>query len=537
MEGSPFGRYQLLELLGRGGMGEVWRAFDPTMNRVVALKVLPPNFAGDEVFQERFRREARAAAGLDEPHVVPFYDFGEVEGRLYVTMRLIGGRDMQTLLEYGPLPPARAVHIIEQIALALDAAHRIGLIHRDVKPSNILVAEHDFAYLIDFGIARTTEETGLTSTGATIGTWAYMSPERLNTGRADARADIYALTCVLYEALTGQRPYPGDSLEQQIVGHLTTPPPRPSAFRSGLPAALDAVIATGMAKNPNERYASTIELAKAARSALTTNSPVDTTDDGTATVGDATQREAAQTVKELVRKPDDAAADLPTRQADTVSVGNAPTQLAPAAGSTDRPSRPHTVNPRTKYLIAALASIAVAILAVVAIAVGTESPKGGGAAAPASTPSSATTSTSALVSATTTANGPAQRLMAMVPADANCKPSNPTAGIAVAYCDGPSSARLFNYILYPDMASMNRDFDRAASSDAGSCPGIGRSPQPWHRGAYPALIGGRVLCSVDSSGQADLVWTVDNDLLYGVMFGDSGVTIQPLYDWWKAHYQ
>src|ERR1700724_2056976 len=158
-EGTPFGRYRLLELLGRGGIGEVWRAQDPVNARYVALKVLPANFADDEVFKERFRREARAAAGLDEPHVVPIYDFGEIEGRLFVSMRLINGRDLQDLLGEGPLRPARAVWIIEQIASALHAAHRIGLVHRDVKPSNMLVAEDDFAYLIDFGIARAMDET------------------------------------------------------------------------------------------------------------------------------------------------------------------------------------------------------------------------------------------------------------------------------------------------------------------------------------------------------------------------------------------
>src|ERR1700737_3978519 len=148
VDGTPFGRYRLIELIGRGGMGEVWRGYDPPMDRGVALKVLPQNFAGDQVFQERFRREARAAAGLDEPHVVPFHDFGEVDGRLYVTMRLINGRDLQTMLADGPLAPERAVRIIEQVAKALHAAHRIGLIHRDVKPSNILLDEDDFAYLI-----------------------------------------------------------------------------------------------------------------------------------------------------------------------------------------------------------------------------------------------------------------------------------------------------------------------------------------------------------------------------------------------------
>ncbi|WP_409428393.1 serine/threonine-protein kinase [Mycobacterium sp. SMC-11] len=268
MEGTPFGRYRLVEVLGRGGMGEVWRGFDTVTERTVAVKVLPVHLVDDDGFQKRFLREAKAAASLDEPHVVPIYDFGEVDGRLFVAMRLVDGQDLQTLLTQGPLDPNRAVAIIEQIASALNAAHRIGLIHRDVKPSNILVIEDDFAYLIDFGIARVTGETGLTSTGMTLGTWSYMAPERFRTGTADAGADVYALTCVLHQALTGQQPFPGESLEQIATGHLFDPPPRPSVLRVDVPRAMDAVIATGMAKDPGERYATTRDLARAARAAL-----------------------------------------------------------------------------------------------------------------------------------------------------------------------------------------------------------------------------------------------------------------------------
>src|SRR5246127_2695534 len=219
-------------------MGEAWRAYDTTIKRRGALKLRPPSFADDPVFQERFRREAHAAAALDEPHVVPIHDFGEIDGQLYVTMRLIKGRDLQTVLRDGPLSPARAVAIIEQVAQAVYAAHRVGLVHRDIKPSNVLLGDNDFAYLIDFGIARAAGDTGLTSTGATIGTWSYMSPERFQTGTADARADIYALACVLYESLTGQHPFPGDNLEQVAVAHMLQPPPRPAWPRtptSGMP--------------------------------------------------------------------------------------------------------------------------------------------------------------------------------------------------------------------------------------------------------------------------------------------------------------
>lgn len=271
MDGTPFGRYRLIELLGRGGMGEVWRAHDTAANnRSVAIKLLPPHLAGDASFVQRFRREADAAAQLNDPHVVPIHNYGEIDGRLYVDMRLIEGRDLHTVLAEGPLQPERAVRIVEQVARALHAAHKVGLVHRDVKPSNILLDEDDFAYLIDFGIARGADQTRMTGTGSVIGSWHYMSPERLRAGQVDARADVYALACVLYECLTGGTPFPGDSTEQQIAAHFMEPPPRPSITDPNVPATLDRVIATGMAKDPDQRYATTVELSTAARDAITT---------------------------------------------------------------------------------------------------------------------------------------------------------------------------------------------------------------------------------------------------------------------------
>ncbi|OBH94905.1 serine/threonine-protein kinase PknH/PknJ [Mycobacterium sp. E2733] len=268
MNETVFGKYRLLELLGQGGMGQVFRAFDTVTERIVALKVLSPDMAKDDVFKERFRREAHAAAGLTEPHVIPIHGFGEIDGRLYVDMRLIDGRDLESMLAAGPLPPDRGVMIIEQVAAALAAAHRAGLVHRDVKPSNIVVAANDFAYLIDFGIARAMDESGLTGTGMAIGTFAYMAPERFETGRPDHRSDIYSLACVLHECLTGQQPFVEKGTEQQIAAHLTRPPPLPSAILPQVPREFDAVVEKGMAKNPDERYQTATDLARAARSAL-----------------------------------------------------------------------------------------------------------------------------------------------------------------------------------------------------------------------------------------------------------------------------
>ena len=275
LEGTPFGRYRLVELRGRGGMGEVWRAYDTRTDREVAIKVLPAHFADDQMFLQRFRREAHAAARLHNPHVIPIHDYGEIDGRLYVDMRLIEGRDLQTVLVEGPLEPARAARIIEQVAKALHAAHKVGLVHRDVKPSNVLLDEDDYAYLIDFGIARALDETRLTGTGNAIGTFQYMAPERLSDkADDDARADIYALACVLYECLTGEPPFAGNGMAGLVAAHLNAPPPQPSATHPRVPARFDAVIATGMAKDPNQRYATTVELATAAHDAVTAPIPI-----------------------------------------------------------------------------------------------------------------------------------------------------------------------------------------------------------------------------------------------------------------------
>jgi serine/threonine-protein kinase len=269
VEGTPFGRYQLLSLLGRGGMGEVWRAHDTMTDRVVAMKLLPGQYSDDPTFQQRFRREAHAVARLNSPHVIPIHDYGEIDGRLYVTMRLVEGRDLQAVIAEGPMQPPRAVRIIEQVAKALHAAHRVGLVHRDVKPSNVLLDEDDFAYLIDFGIARATDDTRMTSTGNAIGTFQYMAPERMSDTPDDARADTYALACVLYECLTGQTPFTGSNMASLMYAHVHVPPPRPSATKPDVPQQFDGVIATGMAKDPDQRYATAIELSMAAQEAIT----------------------------------------------------------------------------------------------------------------------------------------------------------------------------------------------------------------------------------------------------------------------------
>ncbi len=265
---TRFGPYLLKRLIGSGGMGSVYEAQDTVMDRVVALKLISGAYAQDPEYRQRLQREARIAGRLQDPHVVPVHATGEIDGQLYVDMRLINGTDLETLLRSGPLPPPKAVAIVRQIASALDAAHAAGVMHRDVKPGNILVTADDFAYLVDFGIANAATEQKLTQMGDVLGTWAYMAPERFlgDPTQVTPRADTYALACVLFEALTGSLPFSGD--HTSLIGaHLTQPVPRVSS-RTGLPSALDDVLARGMAKQPGERYATSGEFARAAEAAL-----------------------------------------------------------------------------------------------------------------------------------------------------------------------------------------------------------------------------------------------------------------------------
>ena len=271
------GSYRLDSLLGSGGMGEVYKAYDARRDRYVALKLLSGALSGDREYLKRFRRESNVAARLRDPHVIPIHDFGEIDGQLFIDMRLVDGADIRTLLEtHGRMAPRRAAHLVGQVAEALDAAHADHLVHRDIKPSNILVTSNDFVYVVDFGIARSMDgqQTSLTITGVTIGTWHYMAPERF-TGRAvDGRADVYSLACVLHECLTGAPPFSGRDLPALMYAQLNSDPPAASSLVEGIPPALDAVIARGMAKDPEDRFPTAGALAAAARQALLAELPV-----------------------------------------------------------------------------------------------------------------------------------------------------------------------------------------------------------------------------------------------------------------------
>jgi serine/threonine-protein kinase len=274
--GTTFGKYNVMRLLGKGGMGEVYEAFDTDKGRTVALKILAHEYSDDAAFRTRFQRESQAAAILQEPHVIPIHDWGEIDGSLYIDMRLVQGQTLLDLIEKGPLDPARAVNIVGQVAAALDAAHAEGLIHRDIKPQNILVTPADFAYLVDFGIAEASGDSRLTTAGTQIGTLNYMAPERFRGQISTPAVDVYSLACVLHESLTGEIPFARDSLENLVAAHIASPPPRPSEVNRRLPAAMDDVIARGMAKDPDDRYGSAGALGRAAQRALQAAPPAAT---------------------------------------------------------------------------------------------------------------------------------------------------------------------------------------------------------------------------------------------------------------------
>jgi Tol biopolymer transport system component len=278
--GTVVGHYRIGELLGSGGMGAVYLAEHLTLRTSVALKVLRPDLAQDPDFRERFLREARSAASLDHPNIVPVYDAGEGGGSLFIAMRYVEGTDLARVLgAEGDLDPARAIAILRQVAEALDEAHRNGLVHRDVKPANILIAgptatrTGERAYLTDFGLVKPAADPSLTGGGMFIGTRDYVAPELLMSNDADARADQYGLTCVLFQTLTGSVPFPRDFDAAVITAHLAMEPPPVAALHPGLPPALDDVIGRGMAKDRERRFPDCVGLIDAAAAALGVGPP------------------------------------------------------------------------------------------------------------------------------------------------------------------------------------------------------------------------------------------------------------------------
>ena len=267
-QGTIIAGYRIDGVLGTGGMAVVYRATQLSLNRPAALKVITSEAGDEPSFRERFRREGQLQAAIDHPHIVTVYEAGESEHGLFLAMRVVRGPTLKDLILSGKLEPGRAVRLLTQVAEALDAAHDVGLIHRDVKPQNILVGAHDHAYLADFGLTKAPGGSGLTEEGQFLGTIDYVSPEQARGGDATHCSDIYALAGVLCECLTGEVPFPRPSEPAVLFAHMSDPPPRLSERRSDLPPALDDVIARGMAKDPDDRPGSATEFMQDAARAL-----------------------------------------------------------------------------------------------------------------------------------------------------------------------------------------------------------------------------------------------------------------------------
>ncbi len=375
-------------------MGLVYKARQERLGRMVALKIIAPHLAVDEGFRERFRREAQMAAAIDHPNILPIYDAGEVDGQPYLAMRYVDGTDLFSIIgKESPLDPARVIGIAEQVAHALDAAHARGLIHRDVKPANILLdrstSGREVVYLTDFGLTRAQTDTRLTKTGAWVGTVDYMAPEQFEAAAADGRVDQYSLACVLFEALTGTRPFPRESDLQVMFAHVRDDRPAATERRPSLPHEIDAVLRRGMATTAADRYGSCLELVGAARATLPS-----------APAAQSTQVDGPRVASTLVDGP--APVSGQTVTGDGSGVETAPQAARTASG---------TMASRTKLALAGGAVVAAGVIAAIALS-------GGGSKDTASTSNGATTTTSTTATTTTTATTGTADLNAFPPATA-----------------------------------------------------------------------------------------------------------------------
>jgi hypothetical protein len=576
-EGTQFGPYRLLRLIGKGGMGEVYEAEDTVKDRIVALKLLPESVSHDPVFRKRLQREAHSAGRLQEPHVVPIHDYGEIDGVLYVDMRMINGSDLRKILKnFGPMTPARAVAIVRQIASALDAAHEGGVMHRDVKPENVLINRDDFAYLVDFGIANAATDEKLTELGTAVGTYAYMAPERFSGDAVTYRADVYALACVLHECLTGAQPFVGNSIGTVITAHLMQPVPRPSVQRPGIPAAFDQVIAKGMAKKPDDRFASAGDLAMAATDALTIRDQDQAEtilQRGAAATMPGMAMGSAATMAAQPPPPPFGATPTPgipppppfgaTPASFAATPPPPPQQYGftgpPAGGSAWPPPVPPPPplgatppgqkpkgNKGPLIAVGALVGVAVLVLGAIGIffLVKDDDNKAGPTmttASPTKSPERSSPTRTRITDPTPTENPDSfqAKLMALIPTGyptSVCQAASPPSpgALATIDCDksvqpgGPEAAR---YSIFADKDQLTLHFNESLKENEETlrCPGADAdSPIDWNFKANPDEVAGQVACG-SYKGNADIMWTQYDQLLLADV---QSTDMNALHDWW-----
>jgi predicted Ser/Thr protein kinase len=543
--GSVLAGYRIESLLGRGGMSVVYLAEHVRLGRKVALKVLAAPLANDDSFRERFTRESQRAAELDHPNVIPIYDAGEVEGGdadglLYIAMRYVAGSDLRSLLkQHGKLGLGRTLFILEQVAGALDAAHDRNLIHRDVKPANILIADpSEHVYLTDFGIAKQTTSPELTRTGVFVGTLDYAAPEQIEGLTLDARTDVYALGCVLYECLAGRPPFDRDADVAVMHAHLSTPPPKLSEVRPDLTKELDRVIASAMAKSRDERYARCPELVDAARDAVL-GRQASSASSMRAALEEVEQQQPPPPPAPVEPEPVAAAPPPPVREPEPVALAE-PVSAPSGAGE-----------PRRRFggipgwlVTAGLVVLAATLAAVVGYVIAGD---GNEATANPPPPPGATTP------AETTSTSGEVGLSALVPNQLwkSCAVQNQpdVAAVESAVCPQPGDLSVPNapdrweVSIYPDAASLAKAYTTArkgagVAATGGRCDGsFWGGSGPWVHSGNPPKPGGQRFCYFDGD-DAVIVWTHEKfgdpthrDML--AVAREGGTNHAGLYNWWR----
>jgi serine/threonine-protein kinase len=358
--GDTIAGYRIERQLGRGGMGIVYLAEQLRLRRYVALKLILPDYLEDEDFRRRFERESHMAASLDHPNIIPVHEAGDADGALFISMRFVDGEDLRGVLRRtGRLETSRVVPLVRQVAAALDAAHARGLVHRDVKPANVLISrDTNHVYLTDFGLTKPMDSTSLTDTGRFVGTLAYIAPEQILGSAIDARVDVYSLGCMMFEALSGRVPYPRDTDIAKIYAHMEEPPPLISGLLGGDAGALDRVITKALAKTPQERFASAGELARTAEAAVLVQSKG--------------PRPASAASASLSTGPD--TSELPTREVGTSSRERADSGRPAVAPHTAAPAPRRKASPRRIVGVGAVAVLLVAVVVTAVALLGSSSP-------------------------------------------------------------------------------------------------------------------------------------------------------------------
>jgi Protein kinase domain len=516
--GQRLAGYEIRALIARGGMSTVYRAHDDRLDRDVALKVLSEDLSGDPVFRARFAREWRILAGMRHPNIVPIFDAGEWQGQLYQAMLLVSGADLAQLVALsGPLSVARATAIIGQVAAALDAAHAQGVLHRDVKPSNVIVAESstpdrpEHVYLVDFGLTRRADSTQLTASGNVLGTVGYMAPEVLRGAPADARSDQYSLACLAYQLLTGEAPFRRSTQMGTIMAQLQEVAPSSRAIRGDIPSTVDQVVARGMAPDADDRYASAGAFAHDLASAAAGSAAATTSAGARASAGGRTTRLAP-----LTRRHPAAGGSLRSRPRPALAIGVAAVLVPGGLGALAAERLLDARGPTSPIT----------------------SPSAALTSAP-SQPPAASTSPAAPTASPQTAF---QRLLAVIPAPlrSSCVKSSSiepsiTGYLVVIQCnlDTPQVLDL-RYWLYPDVASVDDEWQRRmAALTSGGLPTAdgncwnGKQGQTTH-------ARGSLQCDIPTDGTLEVRWSDRRDLVYAVVNGKPG-DLKALVRWWSTN--